>query len=419
MARTRRCLIPLVLILVPAVAARDDDGQGPDAVALFARNCATCHGLDGSGTGPSVLDRPARNFKEGGFSFGNTAEAIARTLAHGIPGSPMPSFEGVLSEVERRALAEYVVTLGPPVKEVSEAETIMVVKDRPLIVRGILPPLVEGGPKIPRGLLVGLPDGLTFEYDVDGVRLLAVRQGDFVKRTDWGGRGGTPLEPLGRLIWSDAPGGNPPQRWCLAHGEWVSTTTAEGKSRSTVVEHLLPLRVTLKSTGVLDGVPSLDYELRDAEAPEATPLATVHESVRFLSVGPASGFARAFELEPTAPARTLLAVVAQDPVRGATLAGMSARTGADGQIDAPDDGLVWWFRTDHGDGSVELTGLTKLVGNGECSWSGSQEDPPTGPAIFFVAYAGDRIRLRNEVITLMAAAWTPDLEAALGLLSDR
>src|SRR5262245_49793712 len=44
----------------------------PVAVGLFARNCATCHGIDGSGQGPSVLDRPARNFKDGGFSFGNT-----------------------------------------------------------------------------------------------------------------------------------------------------------------------------------------------------------------------------------------------------------------------------------------------------------------------------------------------------------
>ena len=172
-----------------------------DAPALFANNCAKCHGLDGSGTGPTVLDRPARNFKEGGFSFGNTPAVIARTIAHGIPGSPMPSFEGAFSDEQLRALAEYVVTLGPPVKEVSEAETLLHVTDRPLVVRGILPPIEEGGPIIPRGLLIGTTDGLTFQYAADDVRLLAVRQGDFVKRTDWGDRGGSPLEPLGKVVW--------------------------------------------------------------------------------------------------------------------------------------------------------------------------------------------------------------------------
>src|SRR6185436_13531288 len=131
----------LVLLLAPALSAQAAPAAGgSDAPALFVANCAKCHGLDGSGTGPAVLDRPARNFKEGGFSFGNTAETIARTIAYGIPGSPMPAFDAVLDEEQLRALAEYVVTLGPPVKEVSEAETLLHVTDRPLVVRGILPP---------------------------------------------------------------------------------------------------------------------------------------------------------------------------------------------------------------------------------------------------------------------------------------
>jgi len=205
MACPRRCTWTLVLLLAPALAAQAAPASsGADAPALFATNCAKCHGLDGSGTGPAVLDRPARNFKEGGFSFGNTPEVIARTIAHGIPGSPMPAFEGALSDEQLRALGEYVVTLGPPVKEVNEAETLLHVTDRPLVVRGILPPVVEGQPNIPRGLLIGTPDGLTFEYTLDDVRLIAVRQGDFVRRTDWGGRNSTPLEPLEKVVWTAA-----------------------------------------------------------------------------------------------------------------------------------------------------------------------------------------------------------------------
>src|SRR6185503_20070086 len=84
MACPRRCTWTLVLLLAPALAAQAAPASsGADAPALFATNCAKCHGLDGSGTGPAVLDRPARNFKEGGFSFGNTAETIARTIAYG------------------------------------------------------------------------------------------------------------------------------------------------------------------------------------------------------------------------------------------------------------------------------------------------------------------------------------------------
>lgn len=193
----------------------------PVARGLFVRNCATCHGIDGSGQGPSVLDRPARNFKDGGFSFGNTADAIFNTISYGIPGTPMPAFDQALGERERQQLANFVRTLGPPVEDVAAADTIMTVTDTPLIVRGILPPILEGTPIRPRGLLIGLPGvegaGLTFEYRIDDVRLLGVRQGGFVERTDWGGRGGSPLKPLGGLIWVDA-GGDPPATFTATSG---------------------------------------------------------------------------------------------------------------------------------------------------------------------------------------------------------
>jgi len=286
MARARRPLLSLLPLLVPA-AARADDGQPIDVVALFARNCATCHGLDGSGTGPSVLDRPARNFKEGGFSFGNTPEAIARTLAHGIPGSPMPSFEGVLSEDERRALAEYVVTLGPPIKAVSEAETLLVVKDRPLVVRGILPPLLEGGAVIPRGLLIGMPDGLTFEYDLQDVRLIAVRAGEFARRTDWDGRGGTPLEPLGKVVWSESQLGFD-WNWCEKDDD-VSPALESRLTATLVTRDRVQLSVDLLSKAS-QGRPSRF-------------VTSVNESVSAVIHLGLSGFRRTFRIEGPSVAR--------------------------------------------------------------------------------------------------------------------
>lgn len=167
---------------------------------LFVAQCATCHGETGDGKGPTLLDRPARSFLAGGFSYGNTPEAVLRTITFGIPGSRMPSFESALGEADRKALAAYVIGLGPPELRVAPGESVLVVRERALVARGKLPALADGGTEIPRGLLIGLPSGLSFEYDAAGLRLLAVRSGEFVDRTDWCGRGGTALQPLGRLV---------------------------------------------------------------------------------------------------------------------------------------------------------------------------------------------------------------------------
>lgn len=187
----------LLVLLAPQPAAQDANAR---ARQLFVANCASCHGESGDGKGTAELDRPARSFQDGGFSFGNTPEALFRTISVGIPGTPMAGFEASLSEEERKRLADYVVTLGPPIEAVADEDMILAVHERPLVVRGLLPPLAEGLPSHPRGLLIGDPSGITFEYRVDDVRLLALRQGGFVKRTDWSGRGGTALEPLGKVV---------------------------------------------------------------------------------------------------------------------------------------------------------------------------------------------------------------------------
>lgn len=196
-AGSRRGRLVLALAVLAAPAARAQDA--PDAEALYLANCARCHGEDGSGRGIETLDRPARSFELGGFSFGNTEEAVARTLARGVPGSPMPAFE-LLGEDQRRALARYVIAFGPEPEAVTDEDTILHATDGAVSVRGLLPPITGGATQVVRGLLAGGPDGLSFEYDLDDLRLLGVRAGDFVRRTDWTGRGGTPLQPLGALV---------------------------------------------------------------------------------------------------------------------------------------------------------------------------------------------------------------------------
>lgn len=250
---------------------------------LFVANCAQCHGVNGDGKGTTVLERPARSFKDGGFSYGNTPQAILRTITFGIPGSLMPSFGGALKEDERKALARHVIALGPPQLEVDARDTVMVVRDRPLVVRGKLPPIVDGALERPRGLLIGLPNGLSFEYRTDDVRLLGVRSGDFVDRRDWIGRGGDALQPLGKLVRA-IEGGDPRALFELRPGSDRDLTR--------------PCNARLTSTSVVGGVACVEYELIEPGVePGRERVAHVRETVRSYHCKLGTGWQRDFVLD--------------------------------------------------------------------------------------------------------------------------
>jgi hypothetical protein len=119
-----------------------------------------------------------------------------------------------MDDDERHMVAEYVLTLTPYKAEAKSKDSVMVVGDRAVFAYGKLPSIHEGLPERPRGLMVGLLGGLSFEYRVDDVRLLAVRRGSFVDREDWNERGGGYLKPLGDVVF-DVEGGDP-QPWLRA-----------------------------------------------------------------------------------------------------------------------------------------------------------------------------------------------------------
>jgi mono/diheme cytochrome c family protein len=82
--------------------------------ALFAVNCATCHGPQGLGNGDraaSLTPKP-RNFHVEKFKFGNDIVSLHNTILKGSPGTSMPSFV-LLPLEETWALAHYVSTLIP------------------------------------------------------------------------------------------------------------------------------------------------------------------------------------------------------------------------------------------------------------------------------------------------------------------
>jgi mono/diheme cytochrome c family protein len=98
----------------------------PNGAALFAQNCAKCHGVRGNADGitsPS-LDPWARRFGEDRFQLVSTTNGmpcdddIFHVISHGIPGTAMPAFgdsaeaERKLSDAERRALVGHVRRLA-------------------------------------------------------------------------------------------------------------------------------------------------------------------------------------------------------------------------------------------------------------------------------------------------------------------
>lgn len=277
--------LPVVLLmaattLTPGPARAQDSAPSPvDGAELFVAQCSRCHGVDGDGQGPEVLDRPARNFKDGGFSFGNTQLAIGRTIRNGVPGSPMPAFGEALSDADVAAIARHVMSLAPAQLEVADADTILHVIDHPVVARGLLPPIAEGGRVRPRGLLLGLPGGLTFEYDGANGSLLGVRAGEFVKRSDWTGRGGTGLEPLGQVIWLH-------DDYTAARPLGMSVRGGDG------LDDLRPLHLSLRAAET-GAEPRLRWTVRDGDQV----LGTLSESPRAVRTTSTSGFVRRFDFE--------------------------------------------------------------------------------------------------------------------------
>jgi high-affinity iron transporter len=95
------------------------------AAALYAQQCATCHGDAGKGDGPAGagLDPPPIAFTDAARAAQRTPFALYEVISEGVPGTAMAGFSG-LSEDERWALAFYVGSLAYPVQARTEGESL-------------------------------------------------------------------------------------------------------------------------------------------------------------------------------------------------------------------------------------------------------------------------------------------------------
>ncbi|MGC3974575.1 MAG: c-type cytochrome [Nitrospira sp.] len=97
---------------------------------VYFTKCVWCHGVDGAGDGPGadrLWPRP-RNFNQGTFKIRHTASGelplfnynektpdsgkndLFDTVTHGLPGSAMPPWEGILTEEQRIQVLSFVTT---------------------------------------------------------------------------------------------------------------------------------------------------------------------------------------------------------------------------------------------------------------------------------------------------------------------
>jgi len=83
--------------------------------ALFAQNCAFCHGADGSGRNwiGRFLEPHPRDLTDPGRMSTMTRERLLQVLREGLPGTSMPAWRSVLSPEQIDAVIAYIARAFP------------------------------------------------------------------------------------------------------------------------------------------------------------------------------------------------------------------------------------------------------------------------------------------------------------------
>jgi mono/diheme cytochrome c family protein len=97
---------PIISLIVAIVFASSGAAFGADAAALWAQNCASCHGKDGSGNTTMGKKLGVKDYtKNQGFSDAEAANVIKNGKGK------MKGYKAKLSDADVKALVAYVRSL--------------------------------------------------------------------------------------------------------------------------------------------------------------------------------------------------------------------------------------------------------------------------------------------------------------------
>ena len=104
--------VPEEAAAVPNPIEMDDESLEAGA-ALYAANCAVCHGETGEGDGPGAegLEPKPADLHEAHVQE-NSDGALFYIVSHGRPDTPMPAWNNVLNEDERWHLVNFLRIFG-------------------------------------------------------------------------------------------------------------------------------------------------------------------------------------------------------------------------------------------------------------------------------------------------------------------
>lgn len=92
-----------------------DEADPARGRALYEQHCARCHGAGGRGDGPDgrALEVPPADFSDPFHSHFFSDAARVHVIEHGMPGTAMPPFVGVLDRQQILDVYAYVRTYRP------------------------------------------------------------------------------------------------------------------------------------------------------------------------------------------------------------------------------------------------------------------------------------------------------------------
>jgi len=100
---------------------------------VYFFRCVNCHGVDGTGDGPTSSNFPERvgDLTDGKWIHGDQPEDVIRVIREGVPDSRMLPWANVLNDSETKAVAAYCYFLSNlPIPEAFRSDEPIVTEDR-------------------------------------------------------------------------------------------------------------------------------------------------------------------------------------------------------------------------------------------------------------------------------------------------